>query len=151
MTIRAASVEDVGEIMRHRRCMFHDMGYGDPAALDAMEATSAPFIRAGLKDGSYRGWLVEIAGRAVAGGGVLIIGHPSSPRDPGARRAWILNMYTEPEYRGRGLAKSIVETATGWCKGEGFAWVSLHASEAGRHLYENLGFKPSTEMRLMLK
>jgi GNAT superfamily N-acetyltransferase len=60
-------------------------------------------------------------------------------------------MYTEPEYRGRGLAKSIVAPAIGWCRGEGFAWVSLHASDAGRHLYENLAFKPTNGMRLMLK
>ncbi len=149
--IREATVEDLGEIMRHRRCMFQDMGFGDAAALDAMEATSAPFIKTGLQDGSYREWLVEIAGRVVAGGGVLILGHPSSPRDPSPRRAWILNMYTEPEYRGRGLAKSIVETSIGWCREQGFAWVSLHASEAGHHLYENLGFKPTNEMRLSLK
>jgi len=149
-TIREATIDDLGEIMRHRRCMFRDMGFEDTVALDAMEATSAPFIKAGLKDGSYREWLAEIAGRVVAGGGLLIVAHPSSPRDPGPHRAWILNMYTEPEYRGRGLAKSILGKSIGWCREQGFAWVSLHASEAGCPLYEHLGFKPTNEMRLQL-
>ena len=150
-TIRAATVDDLGEIIRHRRCMFRDMGFKDAAALDAMEATSAPFIKTGLQDGSFREWFVEIDGRVVAGGGVLFLGQLSSPRDPNAQRAWILNMYTEPEYRGRGLAKAIIETSIAWCREQGFAWVSLHASEAGRHLYEKLGFKPTSEMRLGLK
>jgi GNAT superfamily N-acetyltransferase len=149
--IREATPDDLALIIHQRRSMFIDMGYTNPALLDAMAATSGPFIKNGLQEGFYRGWLVELGGQVVAGGGLMILGHPSSPRDPSPRRAWILNMYTEPAYRGRGLAKSIVETITAWCREQGFAWVSLHASEAGRHLYENLGFKPTNEMRLELK
>ena len=149
--IRQATPDDLPLIIDQRRFMFLDMGYGDPEALDAMAATSGPFIKKGLHEGFYRGWIVELGGRVVAGGGLMIIGHPSSPRDPSPQRAWILNMYTEPAYRGRGLARSIVETITDWCRKKGFAWVSLHASEDGRHLYENLGFKPTNEMRLELK
>ena len=149
--IREATAADLGTIMRHRRRMFIEMGFRDERALDAMEATSAPFIKAGLADGSFRGWLVEIEGTVVAGGGLVIVGYPSSPHDPKPRRAWVLNMYTEPDYRGRGLAKSIVEAMILWCRREGFSWVSLHASDAGRHLYEKIGFVPTNEMRLTLK
>jgi GNAT superfamily N-acetyltransferase len=131
--------------------MFADMGYRDEASLDAMEATSAPFIKAGLENGSFRGWLVEAGGCVVAGGGVVMIDYPSSSRDPSARRAYILNMYTEPEYRKRGLAKLIVEAMIRWCRERGFSFVSLHASDDGRHLYETVGFKPTNEMRLVLK
>jgi hypothetical protein len=38
-----------------------------------------------------------------------------------------------------------------WCKQEGFARVTLHASNQGRHLYESLGFEDSNEMRLNLR
>jgi GNAT superfamily N-acetyltransferase len=148
--LRKAGVLDLGTIMHHRRCMFSEMGFRDNAALDAMEATSAPFIKAGIESGSYRGWLVESAEGVIAGGGVVITGFPSAPQDPKPCRAWILNMYTEPEYRGHGMAKSIMEAMISWCRDEGFGWVSLHASDAGRHLYETLGFKPTNEMRLML-
>jgi GNAT superfamily N-acetyltransferase len=151
MLIREATVADLATIMRHRRAMFFDMGFCDNAALDAMEATSTPFIKAGLEKGSYRAWLAETKGIMVAGGGLVIVGYPSTPHDPSPRRAWILNMYTEPEYRRRGLAKAIVETIVGWCRIQGFASVFLHASDAGRHLYEVLGFTPTNEMRLVLK
>jgi GNAT superfamily N-acetyltransferase len=149
--LRAATAADLPVIMRHRRCMFSDMGFRDEASLDAMEATSAPFIRAGLESGCYRGWLVETADGVVAGGGVVTLGFPSSPRDPSPHRAYILNMYTEPEYRRRGLAKLVVEAMVRWCREEGFGWVSLHASDEGRSLYESLGFAPTNEMRLALK
>jgi len=38
-----------------------------------------------------------------------------------------------------------------WCKGNQFASVGLHASEQGRALYEQLGFRPTDEMRLEVK
>jgi GNAT superfamily N-acetyltransferase len=149
--LRPATAADLPTIMRHRRHMFADMGFRDAVSLDAMEATSAPFIKAGLENGSYRGWFVESADGVVAGGGVVVFDYPSSPRDPSPRRAYILNMYTEPAFRRHGLARLIVEAMIRWCREQGFGWVSLHASDDGRHLYETLGFKPTNEMRLGLK
>jgi len=148
---REATLADLPAIIRHRRGMFREMGFVEEAALDAMEATSSPFIGAALEDGSYRGWLIEAEGRVVSGGGLVVVGYPSAPQDPSTRRVWLLNMYTEPEHRGRGFARAIVEAMVGWCREQGFGWVSLHASDAGRHLYEALGFKPTNEMRLFLK
>ena len=151
MLIREATMADLTTIMRRRRGTFYDMGFCDKAALDAMEDTSAPFIKTGHEEGSFRAWLAEVNGVVVAGGALVIVGHPSAPHEPNPRRAWILNMYTEPEHRHRGFAKAIVETIVGWCRTQGFASVSLHASDAGRNLYEVLGFTPTNEMRLLLK
>jgi hypothetical protein len=39
-------------------------------------------------------------------------------------------------------------TILGWLREQGFRSVSLHASDDGRHLYEELGFKATNEMRL---
>ena len=86
----------------------------------------------------------------VAGGGVTILPFQSNPHDPGPRRAWIQNMYTEPEYRRRGLAREILRVIVAWCEEDGFRAVSLHASDEGRALYEAAGFRPTNEMRLAL-
>jgi GNAT superfamily N-acetyltransferase len=151
MRIREATVADLAAIMRHRRGMFIDIGCCDNDALDAMEDTSAPFIKAGLEKGSFRAWLADVNGNVVAVGGLVIVDHPSAPNDPRPQRAWILNMYTEPQYRHRGYAKAIIEAIIAWCRVQGFISVSLHASDAGRHLYEVLGFTPTNEMRLVFK
>jgi hypothetical protein len=44
-----------------------------------------------------------------------------------------------------------METMVGWCRSQGFAGVTLHASDDGRHLYESMGFELSNEMRLKLR
>ena len=59
----------------------------------------------------------------------------------GARRGNILNVYTQPEFRHRGLAQWVVEAALHWCKTNEVDLVTLHASDDGRRLYESLGFQ----------
>jgi GNAT superfamily N-acetyltransferase len=151
ITIREATADDLDVVMHHRRSMFADMGQGHAGALEAMDATSRPLFARGLADGTYRGWLAEDArGNVVAGGGIIMLAYHSSPRDPDPRRAWIVNMYTEPGYRRQGLARRLMERMIEWCRGQGMATVYLHASAEGRALYDSLGFTPTNEMRLRL-
>ncbi len=150
--IREASAEELPLVLRHRRGMFRDMGYRDEQKLDAMEAASAPFFLAGLRDGTYHGFFATDGdGRVVAGGGVVLIEYQPHPSDPRPRRAFVVNMYTEPEHRRRGLARRLMEAMVDWCRREGYATLSLHASDAGRALYESLGFRATNEMRLTLE
>ncbi len=150
--LREATSADLGVILRQRRRMFEDDGFRDPALLEAIHASSETFIEQGLKQGFYHGWLAEdAAGRVVAGGGVIVHPWPGQPANPQGRRAYILNVYTEPDYRRRGLARSILQAMVAWCRQEGFASVVLHASAQGRAHYEAMGFKVTNEMRLDLK
>ncbi len=151
ITFRPAMPEDRDVILHHRRSMFRDMGEGTAEDLDAMSEATAPWLTRALADGSYKGWLAQEGhGRVVAGGGVLISSWPAGPMDPTARRAVIINIYTEPEFRKRGLARRVMLLIIQWLKGQNFRSVVLHASAEGRHLYETLGFIPTNEMRLQL-
>ena len=151
ITIREAFTADIPEILRQRCGMYEDMGSKDPAALTAMAKLSADYLSRAMADGSFRAWLACDGDRVVGGGAVIITPWLAHPYDLECRRATILNVYTNPEYRLRGLAREIMQTMIDWCRREGFARVTLHASEDGRHLYESLGFESSNEMRLKLR
>jgi GNAT superfamily N-acetyltransferase len=150
LIIREASPNDIPEILRQRSRMYEDMHYNDPIALDTMAALSSSYLETAMADGSFRAWLATDGDRIVAGGAVVISPWPAHPYDLQCQRATILNVYTDPEYRRRGIARQLMQTMIAWCKREGFARVTLHASDDGRHLYESLGFEPSNEMRLNL-
>jgi GNAT superfamily N-acetyltransferase len=116
-----------------------------------MVNATGDYLKKAIPEGSFRSWLACDSDRVVAGGAVLISPWPAHAYDLECRRATILNVYTEPEYRRRGIARQIMDAMIAWCKQEGFARVTLHASNQGRHLYESLGFEDSNEMRLNLR
>ena len=151
IAIREASPSDIPEILRQRRRMYVDMHYDDASALETMAQLTAGYLAKAMGEGSFRAWLACEDDRAVAGGAIIISPWPAHPYDLECRRAAILNVYTDPVYRRRGLARQLMRTMIDWCRREGFARVTLHASDDGRHLYESLGFENSNEMRLKLR
>ena len=149
-SIREATPTDTDTLIHHRLGMYLAMGI-DPAVVASLEQPSREYFSRALREGDYRGWLVETPdGRVVSGGGIVISPWPSNPRDPYPRRVMILNMFTEPQFRRRGLARKLMETMIAWCRQQGYKTVALHASDEGRPLYESLGFGPTNEMRLFL-
>jgi GNAT superfamily N-acetyltransferase len=150
--VRTASVEDVEHILHHRRAMFEEIGYADHAVLEDVEDLSRAYFEKALRLGRYKAWLAEdLNGQVVGGGGIVVADWPGYPGEHRAERAWILNMYTEPGARRCGVAKRLVEAMIEWCRTSGFGIVSLHASPAGRPLYEAIGFQPTNEMTLKLR
>lgn len=150
--IREAGMADLPHLIHHRRAMFAEMGLGDEASLDRVDEASKEYFAHALQRGTYKGWLAEAAGQTVLGGGGIVLARwPGFPGESLAERAWILNMYTEPPARGRGVAKRLLQTMIDWCREHGFSTVSLHASDAGRPIYQSFGFQPTNEMRLKLR
>ena len=149
--IREATVADIPEVLRQRRAMYHDMGHCNEVQLDVMIASSTSYLQDAMPAGSFRAWLAQSGQGEIAGGGALIVSPwLSRPHSLQCRQASILNVYTYPRYRRQGIARLIMQTMIAWCREQHFAYVSLHASEDGKPLYELLGFEPTTEMRLKL-
>jgi GNAT superfamily N-acetyltransferase len=145
--IRKAGVEDLKHILHHRIAMFEEMGFQDATTLDTVENVSRQYFADSLRGGKYVAWLAEsLNGPVVGGGGIVLADWPGYPGETRAERAWILNMYTEPDARRFGVAKRLLETMVEWCRMRGLSMVSLHASSAGRPLYERVGFQQTNEM-----
>jgi GNAT superfamily N-acetyltransferase len=132
--------------------MFRDMGELPPGDVPVFTAAAAEHLRRALADGVYRGWLIESRGEVVAGAGVLVSAALPRPECPdGGEDAYVLNVYTEPSHRRRGLARMSMDAVLAWCRTRRIARVSLHASDDGRALYTSLGFGGTNEMRLVLR
>jgi len=150
MTIRPATLDDadIDAIVHHRRSMFRDMGYADEAALESMSTRYRPWLRRKMEAGEYLAWFAVAPDSSIAAGaGLWLMDWPPHMVAGGRWRGNILNVYTEPAYRRRGLARSLMQLALDWCDANDVGAVILHASDEGRALYESMGFKPTNEMR----
>ncbi len=70
--------------------------------------------------------------------------------NPSGKTAYIMNMYTAPDYRRQGIAYKTLDMLVKMSKERGIDQVSLEATEMGRPLYEKYGFvKMESEMELV--
>jgi GNAT superfamily N-acetyltransferase len=153
--IRRAVLGDIPVLARHRVGMFRDMGeVKEPSEASLLDASSA-FFSSVFPSGEYVAWLAvprQEPDLVVGGAGVLL--RPMLPRPTPAgvlqgREALIVNVYTEPAWRRRGLAALVMRHILDFTRASGIHRVLLHASKEGQPLYESLGFVPTSEMRLV--
>jgi GNAT superfamily N-acetyltransferase len=151
-SIRRATVDDAAMIAWHRAAMFREMGELSPSLVPAFEAATTGWIAERMAREEYLGWFVEYEQRVVSGGGVLLRDlWPTPDNCRASRSAHVGSMYTEEDHRKRGLGRCIMQAILDWCAANDIELVTLHASPAGRHLYEQLGFtSDSRAMRLFL-
>jgi GNAT superfamily N-acetyltransferase len=158
-TIRLANLADAEAIAGHRTRMFDEMGQVPPDMFETLRTKSLERLRDFLQRGSYIGWLAIPRQHpdVIAGGAGVqlreVLPHPLSRSEQRngiaeGRHAIILNVFTEPDWRQQGIALLLLEQIIDWARAERLDCLVLHASEAGRPLYERLGFVGTTEMRL---
>lgn len=157
-SIRRAGLEDAPVIAWHRARMFQDMGTLSTATFDGLVNESRLWTERALASGEYVGWLATPKNDPsviVGGGGVQIrqvAPHPFRPPREDAfakgKHAIVLNVFVEPEWRRRGLARLLMEEILRWARVERLDRLVLHASTEARPLYEHLGFEVTNEMRV---
>src|ERR1051325_11231638 len=105
----------------------------------------APVIARPRASEEYVGWLGVLKDKpdVIAGGAGVqlrqVAPHPCRPPKEGAfakgRHAIVLNVFTEPEWRRRGLARLLMEEILRWAGRERLDRLVLHASDEARALY----------------
>ena len=148
---RPVAPGDIDLVCRHRHEMFKAAGRSE-AVLAPMTAAFRSWLAPRLLDGSYFGWISECAGAAVGGLGMMAIDWPPHPSHPTQdRRGYVLNLYVEPEHRGAGVAKALMDLAEAEGRRLGLAYMFLHATAMGRPMYEKRGWAATAEMAISLE
>jgi ribosomal protein S18 acetylase RimI-like enzyme len=144
---RIATVADSALITAHRHAMFADMGSAPASILDAMNRAFEPWVARMIAQDKYIGWITRDGGRPVASAGLLVLDWPPHPFDPSSEhRGYLLNVFVDPEFRRRGLAHALVDRCLAEAHRRRLRVVALHSSDAGRGIYDALGFRTTNEM-----
>jgi GNAT superfamily N-acetyltransferase len=151
--IRRATLRDLDLLVHQRRRMFEDMGLEFSAEDWAIgDREYRRWVKRLMPKGEFVGWIaVTSKGEPAAGGAVWLQDRQPRPGLPAIKAPYLLSMYTERGYRGRGLASRIVKESIRWSKAQGYPYMTLHASKEGRRVYKRLRWKRTWEMGFSLK
>ena len=117
--------------------------------MSAVEKESRDYYEKALRDGSHAAYLVFDAELFVGAGGISFYRVMPTFHNPSGNKAYIMNMYTKPDYRRQGIAFETLQLLVKDAKERGISEISLEATEAGKPLYEKFGFvKMNDEMEL---
>lgn len=149
--VRSATAADAPILARYRAAMFADMAALQPGSSteSVVVASTQRLLERAIPSGEWAAWVAEIDGSAVGCGAAILRPAPPNPACPeGGEAAYLLNFYTEPAFRRRGVATALMTTCLAWCRQRRVVRIDLHASSAGARVYERLGFVPREgEMR----
>ncbi len=142
---------DVELLVAHRLSLLREVHPELETKIEESGEWTREWIRKRLAEGSLIGLLAKAQDGKVAGSGCIWLRDDMPrPTNPRMIAPYLISMYTAPEFRRKGVARLIVQSALKLCKERGYERVNLHASEVGKPLYESLGFSPTTEMRAKL-
>ncbi len=86
----------------------------------------------------------------IGAGGVSFYQVMPTYHNSTGKKAYIMNMYTAPEYRRQGIAFYMLDLLVKDAKEQGVSQIALEATDMGRPLYERYGFvKMEDEMELV--
>lgn len=142
MKFRKATINDIETLMELRKKQLVDEGIEPSINID-MELKE--FFHKKLQEGSLIQWVVEDNQEIIACGAVVFYEFPPSYTNKSGKKAYITNMYTKEDYRGQGIATSLLTKLVEEVKNAGITKIWLGASKMGRPVYKRFGFKETDE------
>lgn len=150
-TIKKATQEDIKELVRTRIIVLRAANkLSDDVDMSEVEKQSYYYYTYALKNGEHIAYLVYDNDKFIGAGGISFYQVMPTYHNPSGKKAYIMNMYTAPEYRRQGVAYRTLDLLVSDARKKGILQIGLEATDMGRPLYEKYGFvKMQDEMELL--
>ena len=147
---KKANIDDIELLTETRVCVLRAANkLSEEIDMTEVKKQSYDYYQEALKNDSHVAYLVFDNEEFIGAGGVSFFRVMPTFHNPTGRKAYIMNMYTKPEYRRKGIAFTMLGLLVEEAKERGIEAISLEATEMGRALYEKFGFvKMESEMEL---
>jgi GNAT superfamily N-acetyltransferase len=138
VVVRQGTVSDVGELAALRRAWtFED---SDCPPRSDYERAFTRVVGDGIVSGRWAVWLAEIDGAIVSHAFVGLIDKIPGPTPGHAAIGYLTNVYTRPEFRGRGIGGAVLDAVAEWARDEGIELLVVWPSKESVTHYERHGF-----------
>jgi predicted acetyltransferase len=110
-------------------------------AIDELKNGLTEYYDHALNDNSYICYLARIDNTVAGIGGMIIRQQAGNFKNPTGIVGYIMNMYTNPSFRKKGICVSILNLLLEEGKEQGIKLFELHATKEGEQVYPKQGFK----------
>lgn len=134
-----ASPDNIARIVDLKLDMFREFGYDQHLIKNVRELINNDYARL-YEEKIAIHFLAQLDNQIMGMVGAFIKSDIPYRYFANPQYGFIGDVYTKPMYRKQGISKKLNEQALNWLRDYGVSSVRLLASDAGRPLYEHLGF-----------
>ena len=136
------------EALAMMRWDFRTKEEGAPEGIDKNQFLLActEFLHDGLSSRQWFYWLAVDGENIVAHVFVQLIRKIPKPERLDDRYGYITNVYTKPDFRGRGIGHKLMTKVTAWAEQEDLDTLIVWPSEESVSFYQRLGFQVENEV-----
>ncbi len=138
---KKATPDDIDELVRTRSIVLRAANkLTDDIDMSTIEKESYEYYTRAIESGEHTAYLVYDGDKFIGAGGVSYYQIMPTYHNPSGKKAYIMNMYTSPEYRRKRIAMKTLDLLVKDARKKGITQIYLEATEMGRGLYEKYGF-----------
>ncbi|MFI3172659.1 MAG: GNAT family N-acetyltransferase [Eubacteriales bacterium] len=140
-TYKKASIDDIDfltdvriEVLKSANQLSDDVDMSD------VRKETYRYYQNNLENENHCAYLVFFGEEFVGAGAVSFFEVMPTYHNPSGKKAYIMNMYTKPNYRRRGSAYKLLDILVNEARNKKINAITLEATSVGRPLYEKYGF-----------
>jgi GNAT superfamily N-acetyltransferase len=142
-TFKRADLSDIDTLVNTRITVLRAANkLSDDTDMSEVETESRRYYEQSLADGSHTAYLVFDGDKFIGAGGISYYSVMPTYHNRTGRKAYVMNMYTHPDYRRQGIAYKTLDLLISDAESKGVDDITLEATDMGRPLYERFGFEP---------
>ncbi len=146
ITYHKATVNDVSVLVDNRILFATELGGEQPQeVITALRAQMTDYFTRAVDNDSCISIIAKCDGELAGIGSVHLREVPGNFKNPTGKWGYIMNMYTLPQHRRKGVCKGILNVLVEEGQKTGVTAFELHATKEGELVYKNNGFEIHSE------
>lgn len=145
-TYKKAGIEDLDMLVKTRIQILKVINkLSDDCDMTEFEKETREYYKTALGNNTHTAILVFDGEKFIGAGGIDYYTVMPSYHNPTGKTAFIMNIYTDSQYRRKGIAYEVLDMLVKDAKDRGVENIILDSTKMGRPLYEKYGFKYITD------
>ena len=150
VSYRRATAADIPALIELRCAFLAEVNGADPNDPELSQALFR-YFSSHIPTGDFVAFCGIVDDRTVATSGLVFHHHPPSSKNLVGKQAYIMNMYTVPKWRGRGIGTRLLQELLAVARATRCHRVRLNALPKAERVYTRMGFaRVDGEMELSL-